>query len=430
MKHSGKILMTALFAIVTAGLVFANGTQDSKSGAGSGKIVVKAMGYGDNSNTEGQSWKRIVAAFEKANPNIDIQDELLFDEAYHQKVTARLAAGDIPDLAFMGADARWGKPWAEAKQQFDMRPVIDPKIYDLSLIPAMGPNGEIYEVPYGTSNVCTVMFMNEKLVKSLGFSAPKTYEDLVKMVPAAKAKGIEVLGTHGADGWVWGSCVMSTIIARTSGKANWPELAKAGKVKFTDPEYVSALTVLQTMVKDGVLSSKSVLIDSGTSLSNYNNGKVLFMISGQWDGQGVNPELINDTKLLPYIVLPGEKGQAGSVAAAIQTGYGITKSGAKDPKVLAAAVKFINFFNAEAEVTQRLRDGLISAPILKDYKVPADMPALIKEKVKLSKAPTTQVIDAFIDGDMNEVLKAGCQKVVTGTSTPAQAAAETEATRK
>lgn len=430
MKKISKIFFVTVLAIAATGLAFANGGTDKKAGAGSGKVVVKVLAYGDNANQEGQSWVRIVKAFEKENPNIDIQDELLYDEAYHQKVTARLASGDVPAVAYMGADARWGAPWAEAKQQFDLKPYLDPKVYDLSLIPAMGPKGEIYELPIGTTNICTVMFMNEKLVKELGFSAPKTYDDLVKMVPAAKAKGIEVIGTHGADGWVWGSCVLSSIIARTSGDPKWPELAKAGKAKFTDPEFVNALTVLQTMVKDGVLSSKSILVDGGTSISNYNNGKCLFMISGQWDAGQITPDVQAVTKMLAFPVLPNEKGSAGSVAGAITLGYGLTQAGAKDPAVRAAALKFIAYFNSEAESTQRLRDGLIVAPVLKDYKVPADMPVIINQKIALAKAPATDVIDAFINGPMNDAINSGCQKIVSGSATPAQVAAEIEAARK
>lgn len=428
MKRFSKGLLMALFAILATGLVFANGSADGKSATG-GKIVVKAMGYGDNATAEGQSWSRIVADFEKANPNIDIQDELLFDEAYHQKVSARLASGDVPDVAYMGADARWGGPWAEAKQQFNMKSLIDTKIYDLSLIPSMGPNGEVYYLPLGTSNICTVMFMNDKLVKELGFSAPKTYEDLVKMVPAAHAKGIEVIGTHGADGWMWGSCILSSIIGRTSGVANWPELAKAGKVKFTDPEFVNALKVLQTMVKDGVLSSKSVLVDGGTSVSNFNNGKALFMITGQWVAGQVSPEMQGYVKMLPFPVLPGEKGQKGSVGAAVTIGYGITQTGAKDPKVRDAALKFLNYLNSEPESTQRLRDGAIVAPILKGYKVPADMPKIIGEKIALGTAPVTQIIDSFIAGPQNDAINSGCQKIVLGSATPEQIAAEVEALR-
>jgi len=433
MKLSKKVLFVALFAVLAAGLVFANGSKDAKPAAsGSGQVTLNIMGYGDNSNPEGQNFARIMTAFQKANPDIKVQSEMLYDEAYHQKVTARLASGDVPDVAYMGADARWGAPWKEAKQQYDIKALLDANVFDLSLIPAMGDKGEIYELPLGTSNLCTVAFVNEKLLKELGFAMPKTYDDLVKMVPAAKAKGIEVVSTHGADGWAWGSCILSGIIARTSGDAHWVTKAKAGTAKFTDPEFVNALAVLQTMVKDGVLSSKSVLIDSGTSLSNYSNGKVIVMLTGQWDAGNISPETQATTKLIAFPTLPGEKGCAGSVAGAIQVGYGITTKGSQDPKVRAAALKFLAFFNSEAEVTQRLRDGAIVAPVLKNYKIPADVPTIIKAKADLGMNTKiiTDVIDAFISGPQNDAINAGCQKIVSGTATPAQVAAEVEGLRK
>jgi raffinose/stachyose/melibiose transport system substrate-binding protein len=432
MKLSKKVLFVALFAALAAGLVFAAGGQDTKAAAGSGKVVVKTMAYGDNSNQEGQNWVRIVQAFEKANPNIKIDYEMLYDEAYHQKVTARLASGDVPDLAYMGADARWGAPWKEAKQQFNLKPYLDPKVFDLSLIPAMGDKGEIYELPLGTSNLCTVAFVNTKVLKDLGFDMPKTYEDLVKMVPAAKAKGIEVVGTHGADGWAWGSCILSGFIARTSGDAHWVAKAQAGKAKFTDPAFVNALTILQTMVKDGVLSSKSVLVDSGTGLSNYSNGKYVIYLTGQWDAGNITPEAQAVTKLIAFPKMPGEKGNAGSVAGAIQVGYGITVAGSKNPAVRDAALKFLAYFNSEAEVAQRLRDGAIVAPVLKNFKVPDDLPVIIKAKVELGTNTKiiTDVIDAFISGPQNDAINAGAQKIVSGTATPAQVAAEVEALRK
>lgn len=417
-----KALVVLVALLVLGSSVFVSCAKSAPK-----QIVVKTMGYGDNSNQEGQNWVRIVTAFEKENPNIKIDYELLFDEAYHQKVTARLASGDIPALAYMGADARWGASWKEAGQQFDMKSLIDANYYDLSLIPAHGPNGEIFEVPLGTSNICTVLFMNEELVTKLGFTAPKTYADLVAMVPKAKAAGVEVLTTHGADSWVWGSCVLSGVVSRISGDGDWVNKAVAGTYKFTDPAFIDSLTFLKTMVKDGVMSSKTVLIDGGTCMSNFSNGKALFMISGQWDAGNITPEVAAKTKMLAFPILPGEKGSAGSVAAAMSVGYGITKSGAADPAVRDAAIKFINYFYSEAETTQRLRDGGIVAPILKGYKVPADMPAIINEKITLAKAPITNVIDAFLTGAPNDALNAGMQKIVSGTATPLQIATEVEA---
>jgi raffinose/stachyose/melibiose transport system substrate-binding protein len=392
------------------------------------KVVVKAMAYGDNSNQEGQNWVRIVKSFMTENPNIEIQYEMLYDEAYHQKVVARLASGDVPALAYMGADARWGAPWKEASQQFDMKPFIDPKIYEMKLIPPMGPKGEIYEVPLGTSNICTVLYMNEALVKSLGFAAPKTYEDIVKMVPKAKAAGLDVVSIDGADGWAWGSCLMSCFAARMAGDANWVSKAVAGKAKFTDKSFVDALGMITKMVKDGVISAKATTVDYGANISTFSNQKALFVVQGQWAAGGIDPKVADTTLMMAWPKLPGEKdAMAGSVAAAIQVGYGITKAGAADAAVRDAALKFITYFYSVPETTQRLRDGAIVAPILKGYKVPADVPSIVKQKVTLANtAMNTDVIDAFLSGAPNDALNAGMQKIAGGTATAEQVAADVQ----
>jgi raffinose/stachyose/melibiose transport system substrate-binding protein len=294
----------------------------------------------------------------------------------------------------------------------------------------MGPNGEIYEIPLGTSNMTTVLFMNKALVEELGFKQPKTYADMVAMVPAAKAAGIEVVSIDGADGWAWGSCLMSVFAARTSGDAEWVSKAVAGEKSFTDESFVNALSLISTMIKDGVMSQKSVLVDYGTNVSNFNNNKALFMVQGQWAIGGIeNPEVNEEMVLMPWPVMPGEKANMkNSVAAAWSVGYGVTKSGAADPAVRDAAIKFINYFYSEAEVEQRLRDGAIVAPVLKNFTVPTDLPNGVNQKVGLAKMSVeTQVIDSFLTGAPNDALNTGMQKIASGQATAAQVAAEVEA---
>lgn len=424
-----RLAMVLIVLMAACAMVFATGQTDVKAATAAKPVVVKAMAYGDNSNAEGVNWVRIVDAFEKANPGIDIQSELLYDEAYHQKVTARLAAGDIPAFAYMGADARWGKPWKDAGQQFDVKPYLDANYYDLNLIPPMGPNGEIFEIPLGTSNICTVLYANEALIKSLGFALPKTYMDIVAMVPKAKAAGLDVISIDGADGWAWGSCLMSAVIARMSGDANWVSKAVAGTYKFTDAAFVDSLALIPKMVASGVISPQSVTVDYGTNISNYSNKKALFMVQGQWAAGSIDPAVANDTVLMPFPALPGEKAaMAGSVAAAIQVGYGLTKAGAADPVVRDAAMKFITYFYSHAETTQRLLDGAIVAPVLKNFKVPEELAKINKSKVALAQtAKSTDVIDAFLSGAPNDTLNAGMQKLVVGSTTPVALAAEVEA---
>lgn len=426
-----KALLSLLTVAVIISSLFLTGCQKkAEAAAEPEKVVVKTMAYGDNSNAEGVSWVRIVDSFHEANPNITLDYELLYDEAYHQKVQARLASGDIPHLAYMGADARWGAPWKEAGQQFDHRDIIDKNMFDVSLIPSMGPNGEIFEIPLGTSNLTTVLYMNKALVEELGFSQPKTYDDLKAMVPAAQAAGLQVVSIDGADGWAWGSCLMSAMISRTSGDTSFVSKSVDGDKSFTDEAWVEALGMIEMMVADGVIDSKSVLVDYGSNISNFSNKKALFMVQGQWAAGGIeNPEVADNTVMMAWPKMPGQDSATdGSVAAAIQVGYGLTKAGAADSAVADAAMKFISVFYSEPETTQRLRDGAIVAPILKGYVTPSDLPKIIAEKVRFAQSITVQaeVIDAFLSGAPNDALNAGMQKIASGQSTPAEIAAEVE----
>ncbi len=415
-----KVILACLMAVLAFGMLF---TGCAKKEAAPSKVTLNIMGYGDNANAEGLTFKRICEEFMAENSDIVLNYEMLYDEAYHQKVVARLAAGDVPDVAYMGADARWGASWQEANQQIDNTPYY-PSNIDVSLVPDFFGNGNRPYLPLGGSNYCTVVGVNTELLAKIGGKIPETYEDLVALAKLCKSNGIECISTHGADGWVWGSCVMSGIIPRTTGDLKWIEKAVNKQVKFTDEGFVAALDVLAQWVKDGVISKDAILIDNGTGLSNFVNGKCLMYIDGQWGfGEQNLGDLSKKVKLISIPPVPGEKACAGSLAGAWQVGYGITKAGASDPAKLEAAKKWIAYFFSETETIQRLADGAISAPILKNFTLPDGMDPCIAEKATLGKYPSCYVIDSYLSGTPNDVLNAGMQNIVAGKTTAKELAA-------
>ena len=425
MKLSKKVIFDCLFAVLAVGLCFVTGCKKESAKT----VTLNIMGYGDNSNSEGQTFKRICEEFEAANPGIKVDYELLYDEAYHQKVVARMAAKDYPDVAYMGADARWGASWQEAGQQVDNVPFY-PSNMDASLVPDFFGTGVKPYLPLGGSNYCTVVGVNMQLLEEIGGELPKTYEDLVALAKLCKANGIECLSTHGADSWVWGSCVMSAIVPRTTGDAKWIEKAVNKEVKFTDPGFVAALDVLAQWVKDGIVSKDTVLVDNGTGLSNFQNGKYLMYIDGQWGfGESNLGDITDHVKLTTIPAVPGEKAaMAGAMAGAWQVGYGITKEGASKPEVLDAAKKWLAFYNTYEEVVQRLSDGVISAPLLKDFVTPEGMDPMVGEKASLGVYPSCYVIDSYLTGAANDALNAGMQDIVAGRTTAAELAAVVQKT--
>ena len=422
-----KKLVTGLCLLLVAATLFAAPkAKKNKKAKKSNVITLNVMGYGDNSNAEGQTFKRICDEFMAENPDIKVNYELLYDEAYHQKAVSRLAAGDVPDIAYMGADARWGSEWQEAGQQIDNLPFY-PANVDASLVPDFFGTGVKPYLPLGGSNYCTVVAVNMNLLNKIGGKIPETYEDMKALAKLCKANGIELMSTHGADGWVWGSCVMSGIIPRTTGDLKWIEKAVNKQVKFTDKGFVEALSVLSTWVADGVLDPNSVLTDNGTGMSNFVNGKYLMYIDGQWAfGESNLGDLSKSVKLISIPQVPGEKACAGSLAGAWQVGYGITKKGASDPTILEAAKKWLAYYNSYDEVVQRLRDGGISAPILKDFVLQSGMDPCIGEKAKLGAYPSCFVIDSYLTGVANDTLNAGMQDIVSGKIDAATLAANVQ----
>ena len=415
-----KLLAAACMVAIAASLFAAPKAKKVK------QVTLNIMGYGDNSNAEGQTFKRICEEFMDANPDVKVNYELLYDEAYHQKAVSRLAAGDVPDIAYMGADARWGAEWQEAGQQINNVPYY-PSNIDASLVPDFFGTGVKPYLPLGGSNYCTVVAINMDLLNKIGGKIPETYEDMKALAKLCKDNGIQLMSTHGADGWVWGSCVMSGIIPRTTGDLKWIEKAVNKQVKFTDKGFVDALSVLSTWVKDGVLDPNSVLTDNGTGMSNFVNGKYLMYIDGQWAfGEQNLGKLSKSVKLISIPQVPGEKACAGSLAGAWQVGYGITKKGTKDKKVLDAAKRWMAYFYSYEETVQRLQDGGISAPIIKNFKLPSGMDPCIAEKATLGAYPSCYVIDSYLTGVANDTLNAGMQDIVSGKITPAALAANVQ----
>ena len=44
--------------------------------------------------------------FKDANPDIDLQMEILFSQPYHQKLSSYIAAGQVPDVVYMWPTSR------------------------------------------------------------------------------------------------------------------------------------------------------------------------------------------------------------------------------------------------------------------------------------------------------------------------------------
>jgi raffinose/stachyose/melibiose transport system substrate-binding protein len=405
---------------------------------GAQKIPLTFLWYQDATSA---GWSTDVAIWQKfkdTNPDIDLQQEILFTEAYHNKLSAYIAAGTLPDVFYLWPSRRSSSATIhDQKLAKDLAPLLGADFLKDFVAPALDvkqqSSMQLSELPQSFTYT-TVMYTNKKLLTDNGLALPKTYADMKAMVVKLRVKGIQTLILPDGDGWPAQSCLFSTITGRMLGDA-WVDSVKVGKAKFTDTAFVNALKFWQQMFTDGVMSWTNVQMPYGDGPGLFANGKAAFFIDGDWRqgayliDKSTGKALIDPAKqatdfaFLNFPAIPGEK-NPGVVSAIAGTGLGISAKLAAGSDKEKAAVRLLKYYygpevslqNYEAGAFIPSRKGVVSEKLEPFTKM---MPLYYASILK-----TCYVIDGVIEPDVFNILNAGLQAIGLGAKTPAQVAAE------
>ncbi len=421
-----KILLLGVIVCVSIGVVFANG--DTENSVSDGPVTLDVLSYGDNSSADSAAFDVLLEEFSKKYPNITIKEERLYDEAYHQKLQARLQSGNVPDIVYAWASARSSSLF-QSQQAVDLSGYIDTSQYlDVVVIPKSPMKGVkegIYVLPI-TLGVNSVFYVNKEVLNTLGLSVPKTYSELKAMTPRIKAAGMTPVAMANAAPWVMNSTLFGTIVARITGNPNWLQEAALGKHSFTDPDFIKSLEFVQQMYNDGVLEKKSLQVDYGAALGLFLDGKTPFMIDGHWrvGAMAENSAFLSDVEMLPFPVLPNESGNIATASAGEPSpGYTVTQNALKDKATKEAALAFISFLvGKEGGFIWAEKASFI--PVLKSM----DVSSIDKKDFQLKKQLYNDVKilantpDQVLPSKVNEVLNNGLQEIGIGAKTPKEVA--------
>lgn len=417
-------LVLGLVALIVAGASAAD------------KTTLKFLYYIDATQAGFAEDQAMWQKFQAANPDIDLQMEILFSQAYHQKLSAYIAAGQVPDVMYLWPALRDSSALIhQQKLAYDLKKVLPADLLSKFVAPALDPkqqaSNQLTELPQSFTYT-TVMYANTGLLKSLGLKLPTTYAELKAMVPKLKAKGIQTVALPNADKWPAQSCVFSTITGRVVGD-EFIDDVKAGKAKFTDKAFVGALEFFAQMYKDGVIDKSTVSIGYGDGPGLFASGKAAFIIDGDWrvgayvTDKSTGKALIDPAKqktdfdLINFPAIPGEKNKL-TVSAIAGVGLGISKdlTGAK----LEAAKKLLMWYYGPEFQLEKLETGAY-IPTRTDVKSAKLEPLSVKLPVYYASIPkTTYVLDGVLDPSVFNPLNDGLQALGLGVKTPTEVAAE------
>lgn len=431
-----KFTVLLVLALVAA-LVFAQGVSESSK---SGKTTIRVLNYIDMSepnsaNEIAQVWDK----FSELHPEIEVIREDLFNEPFHQKVEAYAAQGNLPDVMYCWPSGRSATLHTEGLIK-DLTPFLekDGLTDDYSAV-AIAPQlaGYLGELPNGIT-ATSMMFVNTKVLRENGLEIPKTYADLKAMVPVLNAKGIEVIKMDCKDGWVMQSCLFSLLCGRFGG-ADWNVRLENGEIDFEDDWFISALTVLDNLYKDGIINRNTLSISYGSGRGDFANGKSAFYIDGDWacasfqtdttTGKALfSPEAQEtDIELINFPALDGEIIHESN-SSVVGTGWAMAADIPSGSAEEAAAWELIKFLEGEYVQTWRLTTGA-AFPSLTTIDVAKvceenDLEPLVAKRADWYNRieVATPVIDGVLQPAVYEVINTVLAEIGLGTTTVSEAA--------
>jgi len=372
-------------------------------------------------------------AFEKANPNIKIEREDLFLEPFHQKTEAYAAAGRLPDVLYLWPGGR-STTLHTKRLVKDLAPLLGDtrqEFAEAALVPQAG--GYLGMIPIGLT-ATHVMYANEKMLKDMGLSVPKTYEELKSMVPKLQAAGKDVILMGAHDDWVVQSCLYSMIVGRMVGD-EYIDKVLQGEARFTDAPFVRTLSFYKSLYDDGILSRKNLQTPYNEVNALFASGKAPFLIDGDWKVSNfltdpstnqalIPPEKQKDIVMTVFPKIPGELNH-DTTSSVPGVGFGINAVIPEGSEKEQAAWKLVTWLTSSEVQRVRLETGA-AFPSRKGVTSDKLEPLAQTRALFYGAYGGTYVLDNVLDAKVYTELNVGLQEIGLGIATPEQVAARVQ----
>lgn len=422
-----KMLLLGLVAMIT--LFTAACGQDNAASNGSGaegeQITLNMMHPWTSPNVDNEVYKARIAEFEKQHPNIVIKQDGVPAAQYKTKLRTLAAGNNLPDInvVWPGADL---DPLVAGNLLQPINGLMDnwSSILPESALTGFNVDGQQYAVPT-KQNFVDIIYYNKDMFAQVGYDQfPDTYDKFIDAVKKLKEAGITPISLGNKEQWPLQSSYISIIGDRFTGSDFLTNVLEK-KAKFTDPEFVKALSVIDELTKLDAFNTDANNMDSVQAQDYFIQGKAAMHISSATvDGRvRINNEEGDKFGIALFPSVEGGKGDPSKSAGVVQ--YGIAIKSGLDENKREAAEEFLKFF-----VNEDLYKELISSGVVVPAKVevPEDASPYLKEMLELTGNGTAPVFDSVVPTQVVDVLQNGLQALTVGHGTPEEVAKEMQET--
>ena len=407
------ISATALVAGLALAATACGGGGDSGGNDNSGGELSGTVTFWDTSNdAEKATYRKLAEGFEKEHPKVDVKYvSVPFGDANAKFKNAAGGNSGAPDV--MRTEVAWVADFANLGYlaPLDGTPALDKA--DDYLPQALGSTkfkGKTYAAPQVIDTLG--LFYNKKILKDAGVAVPKTFAELTAAAKKIKSKtGATALYLRGDDPY-W---FLPYLYSEGGDMVD----ARDKIVQIDDGAGVKAFKTIKNLV-----DSKAAVTDATDGQENQlkalKDGTVAMAVDGPWDIEGARAgKAFKDKDNLGVAPVPGGETAQGSP----QGGWNLSVyAGTKNLQASYAFVKYMSSAKIQQQTTEKLS-------LLPTRKSVYDVPAVKNnEMVKFFKPAVDGAVQRpwIAEGNsLFEPIKVQMNKVLTGASTPEQAAKAT-----
>ncbi|NNJ60602.1 MAG: extracellular solute-binding protein [Dactylosporangium sp.] len=319
--------------------------------------------------TDPQNEPLIQAGIDDFNETSRVKLELTtyVNDAYKQKLQVSMGSPNAPDVFF-----NWGggnlSQFVQADQVVDLTDALrqEPSVassFIPSILSAGKINGKQYALPMNGMQP-VILFYNRKVFSNAGLQPPKTFDDLLRLVSAFKARDVIPIALAGSQGWTE-LMYLEYLLDRIGGPDKFASITAGSVGAWRDAAVLKALRMTQDLAERGAFGAtfSSVNYDNTGASKLLATGKAAMHLMGSWEYSsqlGNNPDFVNGGELgwVPFPAVPTGTGDPTN-AVGNPSNYFSISSGSKHIDV--ATDFLLNTMSSVSHVTRLVDSGQVPA---------------------------------------------------------------------
>ncbi|XID92650.1 ABC transporter substrate-binding protein [Paenibacillaceae bacterium WGS1546] len=412
--------------VVSAILMFSMLLGACSSSGSKDEVTLRVFSTFGGTDPAREAFQSALDEFTSKNPHVTITNDPMSANAdeFRTKVNTDMNSGNEPDLLFffVGADAQG---FVDAGKVVALNELLDgDSEWKQGFAPAALENvrqkdGNIYAVPL--TGFYEGLFVNKKIFADHNLELPTDWEKMKTAVKTLSENGIIPLAApFDQSHYVIEHFVLSAAGAKGHG---------AGLVEGIDPNWEKGYAAMKELGDLGAFPKDAATIDLNMASTYYGESKAAMILEGSWaiNGWKDNPEVIDNTTVIPFPAIPGGVGTGNEVIGGFGSGFYLPKSTYDDSNKKDAAIALLKHMTSPAIIEKiALSNG--GTPAAAGLNVQGTTPAATDGFAMVAKASAVNnPIDMMVAPETFSTLRAGVQAVVTGNKTPAEVMNEAKA---